>query len=79
MFGTNKMAKAVTDWTTVLKLGTNDVQKSAAYNLSVACDSLGNDSLAVYYVTLAQKMGYQTAPDFVAKLKQKKSAQAKKR
>jgi len=78
-FSTNKMTKAVEDWAMVLKLNTNDVQKSAAYNLSVACDSLGNDSLAVYYVELAQKMGYQTAPDFVAKLKQKKIAQAHKR
>ena len=78
-FSTNKMAKAVEDWTMVLKLNTNDVQKSAAYNLSVACDSLGNDSLAVYYVELAKKMGYQTTPDFVAKLKQKKIAQASKR
>ena len=77
-FSTNNMSKAITDWTMVMKLPANDVQKSVAYNLSVAYDSLGKDSLAVYYVDMAQKMGYNTAPDFIAKLKQKKIAQAKK-
>ena len=78
-FGKNDMPKAIDDWSKVLTLNAKDIQMSAAYNLSVAYDSVGKDSMAVYCMDLAQRLGYKAAPDFVAKLKRKKQEQAGKK
>ena len=78
-FGKNEMPKAIDDWNIVLTLNSKEIQMSAAYNLSVAYDSVGKDSMAVYCMDLALNLGYKAAPDFVAKLKRKKTEQAGKR
>ncbi len=78
-FGKNNMPKAIEDWSKVVALDPKEIKMSAAYNLSVAYDSIGKDSMAVYCMDLAQSLGYKPAPDFVAKLKRKKQEQAGKR
>ena len=75
-YSKGQIPKAIDDWSKVLTFNSKDVQMSAAYNLSVAYDTLNKDSMAVYYMDLAQGLGYKAAPDFVAKLKKKKQAQA---
>jgi tetratricopeptide (TPR) repeat protein len=69
--------KAIEDWSIAVKFNVGEVKQSAAYNLSVAYDTLNKDSLAVYYMEMAQGLGYKANDDFVAKLKKKKQAQRK--
>jgi len=71
-FGIGEMNVAVNDWEVAVGMHSKDVQQSAAYNLSVAYDSLGNSSKAYYYVQRAQELGYKPAPEYVQKLKNKK-------
>lgn len=66
------------DWLTGIKFNSKDVEQSGCYDLCVAYDNMGNDSLAVYYAERAQRAGYNVAPDFLTKLKGKKAAQMKK-
>ncbi len=76
-FSRGKINNAIDDWEASLKVKTKeskDIQQSASYNLSVALDSVGKDSLAVYYVELAKNAGYAVKDDFIAKLKAKKEA-----
>jgi tetratricopeptide (TPR) repeat protein len=72
-FSQNKVKDAVIDWEASLKVNAKEinVQQSAAYNLSVAYDTLGKDSLAYYYVQKAKGVGYKINDDFFAKLKKK--------
>jgi tetratricopeptide (TPR) repeat protein len=70
-FGANNMNAAITDWEIAGNMNNHDVQQSAAYNLSVAYDSVRKPIQAYQYVLKAQKLGYKTAPDFVEKLKSK--------
>ena len=74
-FGKNQVKPAVQDWEIAVKMNSKDVQQSAAYNLSVAYDTLGNDSIAIYYLNKAQTLGYQPNSDYVAKLNRKYQAQ----
>ena len=78
-FSKNKTADAVDDWQLALKVNSKEVQvqQSAAYNLSVAYDTLGKDSLAYYYVAMAKNKGYKVNDDFFAKLKKKWMAHKK--
>jgi len=77
-FGENKVAEAMRDWLIGIKFNSKDVLQSASYDLSVAYDGLGNDSLAVYYAELAMSVGYKVTPEFLATLKEKKAAQMRK-
>jgi protein O-mannosyl-transferase len=77
-FGENKTDAAIKDWLIGIKFNSKDVLQSASYDLSVAYDGLGEDSLAVHYAEMAQAVGYKVAPDFLATLKQKKAEQMKK-
>lgn len=70
-FSKNKIQNAIVDWEIAVKLPSKDIQQSASYNLSVAYDSLGNDSAAVRYVLMAKSIGYNVKEDFVNKLKKK--------
>ena len=82
LFQKGKIHNAIDDWEASLKVKTKaskDVQQSASYNLSVALDSVGNDSLALYYVEMAKNSGYTVKDDFVAKIKAKKDAKMKKK
>ncbi len=74
-FSKGNTPRAVDDWSKAVQGDIKDVQQSAAYNLSVAYDTLNKDSMAVYYMEMAQSLGYKANPDFVAKLKQKKAEQ----
>lgn len=81
-FQKGRIHNAIDDWEASLKVKTKEskeIQQSASYNLSVALDSVGNDSLAVYYVEMAKSTGYTVKDDFIAKLKAKKEAKMKKK
>jgi protein O-mannosyl-transferase len=79
-FGKGNMKKAISDWEMGMKFQSKDVLQSASYDLSVAYDSVGNDSMAVHYITVAQQLGYQGInADFVAKLKGKYEKQKAQR
>lgn len=71
LFGNGRTQSAVADWEHALQMNSRDVQQSAAYNLSVAYDSLGNSAKAYYYITKSQALGYAPSPDYVEKLKKK--------
>ncbi len=77
-FSKNKMKLAIEDWQIALKMKSKEIQQSASYNLSVACDSVGNDSLAVYYAEMAKSSGYTVNEDFLNKLRAKKAAKKRK-
>ncbi len=72
-FSKNNLKSAIADWETAMKTNTKEmqVQQSASYNLCVAYDTLGKDSLAWYYVQKARQVGYKVNDDFYAKLKRK--------
>ena len=74
-FGKGRMRPAIEDWEIAVNMNSKDVQQSAAYNLSVAYDSLNNDSMAVYYLSKAEGLGYKPTTEFAAKLKTKSEAQ----
>jgi tetratricopeptide (TPR) repeat protein len=78
-FGANNVQHAIKDWEMAMKFQSKDVLQSASYNLSIAYDTVGNDSMAVYYIEKAASLGYQVKPDFEAKLKGKYEAQLKSR
>jgi tetratricopeptide (TPR) repeat protein len=67
-FGENNMQSASTDWRIAAKSPVQDVGPVAAYNLSVALDSLKSDS-AYYFAAMAQTRGYKVDPDYMNKLK----------
>jgi tetratricopeptide (TPR) repeat protein len=71
-FGEDKMKESATDFKTALLFNNREVSVVAAYNLSVACDSLNDDSGAVHYALVAQQYGYNLDPDYINKLKSKK-------
>jgi len=80
-FQKGRIYNAIDDWEASLKVKTKEstpIQQSASYNLSVALDSVGNDSLAVYYAEMAKTAGYTVKEDFLAKLRAKKEAKMKK-
>jgi len=76
-FGKNEVNKAITDWTSAYGLPIDEVKKAAAFNLSVAYDTLNKDSMAVFYMQQAQQMGYQPPPGYADKLLKKKQSQQK--
>ena len=76
-FSKSNTAKAIGDWSVAVKFNIKEVQQSAAYNLSVAYDTLNKDSMAVYYMEMAQGLGYKADADYADKLKRKKQAQRK--
>ena len=78
-FGANNVQHAIKDWEMAMKFQSKDVLQSASYNLSIAYDTVGNDSMAAYYIEKAASLGYQVKPDFEAKLKGKYEAQLKSR
>jgi tetratricopeptide (TPR) repeat protein len=77
LFGKNRMQGAIDNWQIALRFNTKDVAPNSAYNLSVACDSVGNDSAAIRYATLAKNIGYSVDNEYVAKLL-KRQAERKK-
>ncbi|NDC41091.1 MAG: hypothetical protein EBZ77_06000, partial [Chitinophagia bacterium] len=67
-FSINRLRDAIPDWETAVKMDVKDVQMSASYNLSVAYDSVGKDSLAAFYIKMAKEKGYAVNPDFYNKI-----------
>ncbi len=78
-FSKSNLPKAIEDWTKVISFDAKEVKMSAAYDLSVVYDTLNKDSMAVYYMDMALGLGYKASPDFVARLRKKKTEQMKKR
>jgi len=75
-YSTDRLGPAMNDWLVAVRFNNRDVKQSASYDLCVAFDALGNDSLAVYYGEMAIGAGYdKMAPDYLAGLKQKKAQQ----
>ena len=75
MFSQSKVKDAITDWEVAVKMNTKEVQQSASYNLSVAYDTIGKDSIAVHYAMMARDKGYRVSEEFMAKLQARKEAQ----
>lgn len=78
-YGQNQIKTAISDWEMALKMNSKDVQQSAAYNLSVAYDTLGNDSMAIYYLSRAQGLGYAPTPEYVSKINKRYQEQKKRK
>lgn len=78
-FSKGMTAPAMVDWEIAVKHDVKDIRQSAGYNLSVAYDALDKDSIAVYYAEMALAAGYNVAPDFMKKLKDKKEEQRRKK
>ena len=76
-FGNSNVRSAIKDWKMAMKFQSKDVLQSASYNLSIAYDTVGNDSMAVYYIDKAVQYGYHVKPEFEAKIKGKYEAQLK--
>jgi tetratricopeptide (TPR) repeat protein len=77
-FNKDQTDKAIQDWTKATQFSVKEVQQSAGYNLCVVYDTLNKDSMAVYYMEMAQRLGYKVDPDFAEKLTRKKHEQAKR-
>lgn len=77
-FSRNKMKSAIADWEVGVKMKSPDVQKSASYNLSVALDSVGNDSLAYYYAVMSKGLGWNVTDVYLESLRRKKELRKKK-
>lgn len=77
-YSENRLSEAMNDWLTGLKYPSQDVLQSASYDLSVAYDGLGKDSLAVYYAEQAAAAGYKVAPAFMDTLRRRKQMQVTK-
>jgi len=73
LFGENQMQASINDFNMSLRFKSKDVSPVAAYNLAVACDSIGNDSAALRYANMAIQFGTQPKPGFIEKLKRKAS------
>lgn len=78
-FSKGKMIDAMTDWEIGVKMNSKDVQMSASYNLSVAYDSLGKDSLALYYALMAKRLGSNVTDEYLSKIMRKKAQQSGKK
>jgi protein O-mannosyl-transferase len=78
-FSKGNMTPAIADWEIGVKMNSKDVQQSASYNLSVAYDSLGKDSLALYYALMAKRLGSNVTDEFLAKLAQKRAKRTGKK
>lgn len=76
-FSKNNMAAAINDWQYAIQFNNKDVLLSATYNLSVACDSVGKDSLAVHYAEMALGLGYKVEPEYMEKLRTKAAKKSK--
>lgn len=70
-FGLNDMHGAITDFEAAYKANIKDVSSVAAFNLAVACDSVGDDHTALFYADAATKLGMPPQADFVKKLNYK--------
>lgn len=73
-FGENKIKESSTDFKKALIFNNREVSVVAAYNLSVACDSLHDDSDAVRYALIAQQYGYKLNPEYLHKLKMREQS-----
>jgi lipoprotein NlpI len=71
-FGEDRIKESANDFKNALLLNNPEVSVVAAYNLSVACDSLDDDSDAVRYAHIAEKYGYKLNPAYYQKLERKK-------
>ena len=70
-FGENDMPGSIKDFTAVLRFKDKEVSKVAAYNLVVACDSVGNEQAALNFADVAKQLGSPPAQDFIEKIKRK--------
>jgi len=68
-YSEGKTNEAISDWLSALKFKSQDLQPSAAYNLGVAYESLGNYSNALAYVNISKGMGYKVDTGYLNKLK----------
>jgi tetratricopeptide (TPR) repeat protein len=70
-FGEDKIRESAIDFKSALRFNNREVSVVAAYNLSVACDSLNEDSDAMRYAHIAEQYGYHLDPEYYSKLKKK--------
>lgn len=70
-FGQDSISRAIADWNRAVGFKARDASPAAAYNLSVAYDSLGDVLKAVFYANLSKKMGYKVDSAYFNKLESK--------
>ncbi|NCX95576.1 MAG: hypothetical protein EBX41_04045, partial [Chitinophagia bacterium] len=78
-YSTGKIQDAITDWEVSMVFNNTEVQKSAAFNLAIAYDTIGNDTMAVRYAKDAQKFGWDVKPEYMAKWQKRADAQKRKK
>lgn len=70
-FGLDRLKEASGDWQAALKFNTSGVSSVAAYNLSVACDSLGDEPHAIQYANMAKGLGFKVDSNYLKKVELK--------
>jgi len=70
-FGEGKIRASAADFKSAFLFNAPQVSVIAVYNLSVACDSLNDDSDAVKYAYIARQHGYAVDPAYFNKIKGK--------
>lgn len=68
----HKLKDAEVDFKQVLSFNNRVVSDPAAYNLSVVCDSLNEDSDAVKYALISEQLGHVLSPDYINNLRKKR-------
>jgi protein O-mannosyl-transferase len=76
-YGESEVLKAISDWEIAVKFNSKDVLQSASYDLSVAYDGIGNDSLAAHYIVQARSAGYKVTDEFFKQIMDKHAAHKK--
>ncbi|HTB31503.1 MAG TPA: hypothetical protein VK808_05730 [Bacteroidia bacterium] len=70
-FGLSQIKESTDYFKAALKFNNPQVSVVTAYNLSVASDSLNEDSDAIRYARIAEQYGYKLSPEYYAKLQKK--------
>ncbi len=70
-FSINQMNSSISDFKAAVKFNSPLVSPSAAFNLAIACDSVGDIPGAIEYGNIATQMGAPPKPGFMEKLKMK--------
>ncbi len=77
-YGLGNMAGAITDFEVAYRSNTKDVSSVCAYNLIFACDSVHDETKALFYANEATKLGMAPKPEIVKTLQYKQYLASRK-
>ncbi|HXB13594.1 MAG TPA: tetratricopeptide repeat protein, partial [Bacteroidia bacterium] len=77
-YGLGNMAGAITDFEVAYRSNTKDVSSVCAYNLIFACDSVHDETKALFYANEATKLGMAPQPDIIKTLQYKQYLASRK-